>query len=213
MDMPVRLLAVLALLVGTALFVRLLRRRRRLAIGRAAHELALQFSPTDLFDLPRRYSHFVLPSAGHSPRAENVVYGHRERFQVRAFDFLFEVGHGPRRLARRCGALVAETDVHFPPVLLWHARDTEHPPLAAAWVTDRAGPWLLCAGEDFGPRVCEAFAAFADEPVSIQILGQTVLLSWPARWRPEQLPGMISRLVAAVENLSARARVDLKSPA
>jgi hypothetical protein len=32
-----------------------------------------------------------------------------------------------------------------------------------------------------------------------------VLLSWPARWRPEQFAGMVSRLEAAMQRLSARA--------
>jgi hypothetical protein len=182
----------------------LAQRRRRRLLARAAHQMGMKFSPADLFDLTRRYGGFVLASAGHSRRAENVLYGRYAGWPLRAFDFCFEAGHGPRRLARRYSVIVADTDLDLPPALMWHASDDEHPPLAARRSTGQIGAWRVVEGETFAPRLAEAFNSFAEDPMNIQTLGRSVILSLATRWEPRALPERIRKAVAALEALRER---------
>ena len=75
-------------------------RRRRRLLARVADEMEMRFSPDDPFDLTGRYSDFALSSAGHSQRAENVLYGQYEGWYLRVYDYHYEAGHGPRRARR-----------------------------------------------------------------------------------------------------------------
>ena len=104
----------------------LAQRHRRRLLARAAYEMGLKFSAADPFDVAARYRGFVLVPAGHSRRAENVLYGRCDGWSVRAFDFSYEAGHGPRRLARRYSVIVADTSLELPPALIWHAADLDH---------------------------------------------------------------------------------------
>ncbi len=182
----------------------LTQRRRRRRLARAAHEMGLKFSPDDPFDLARRYRDFVLTSAGHSRRAANVVHGQYQGWSLRAFDFSFEVGHGPSRRARRYSVLAAGARGELPPALLWHAADNEYPPLAVRRQQGRLGVWRVIHGWAFAPQLAEALADFAEEPLSAQTLGGCVILCSPARWHPRTLAQRIARTVAALESLRPR---------
>jgi hypothetical protein len=187
-------------------------RRRRTGLARLAYPLGLQYSEEDLFDLTGRYLGFVLPSAGHSPRAENVVYGRYGDWHLRAFDYHFEVGHGTRRLSRRYGVMAVDTDWDFPRALLWHVDDLGHAPLAAAQAGARIGPWQASGEGAFAAALAEAFSAFAAEPASIQTLQQTVMVFAPVRWKPSELAGRMDRLAAAMESLK-KSVAELTAPA
>lgn len=179
----------------------LAQRRRRRLLARAAHQMGLKFSPTDLFDIIRRYPEFVLASAGHSPRAENVIHGRCEGWNIRAFDFYFEAGHGPRRLARHYSVFAAEAGTDVPSALIWHGGDNEHVPLAAATSTARLGLWRVCWGGRFAPRLAEAFQRFAVEPVNVQTVRRSVILCSANVWKPKALPERIRQAVDALDNL------------
>ena len=182
----------------------LAQRRRRRLLARAAHEMGLKFSAADPFDIAERYPGFVLVPVGHSRRAENVLYGRCDGWSLRAFDFSYEAGHGPRRLARRYSVIVADTPLELPPALIWHAADFEYPPLAVRQSVAKQGVWRVVRGVEFAPRLAEAFNAFAEEPLSIQTLRRSVILALADRWQPAALPGRLRRTVAALESLQAR---------
>ncbi len=181
----------------------LAQRARRRLLARTADEMGLKFSAADLFHLTQRYPGFVLADAGHSPRAENVLYGRYEGWNLRAFDFWFEAGHGPRRVARRYSVLAAEANVDIPPALIWHAGDNEHTPLAARSAAGRVGPWRVVAGAALAPRLAEAFGPLAGEPLNVQTLGRSIILCSPAVWKAKVLPDRIRQAVAALEVLRA----------
>ena len=176
--------------------------RRRL-LARAAREMGLKFSSSDPFDVTARYSGCVLVPAGHSRRAENVLYGTCDGWRLKAFDFSYEAGHGPRRLARRYSVIIAETDRDLPDSLLWHAADHDHPPLAARGAVGRQGVWRVVNGADMAPRLAQAFHAFAEEPLNIQTLGRSVILALADQWKPGQLPDRLRRTVAGLEALQS----------
>ncbi len=181
-------------------------RRRRRLLAQAAHEMGMKFSPSDLFDVGQRYEGFVLIPVGHSRKAENVLYGSCEGWTLRAFDLSFEVGHGPRRLERRYSVIVAETTLDLPPALLWHAADYDHPPLAVRRTVGKQGVWGVVQGIDVAAALADAFNAFAEEPLSIQTVGRSVILALADRWQPRKLPERLRRTIAALETLQQRTR-------
>lgn len=177
--------------------------RRRRLMARVAHEMGMKFSAQDPFDLARRYSNFVLSSAGHSQRAENVLYGRYEGWYLRVFDYHLECGHGPRRLGRRYSIIVADTDLEVPSALMWHTGDAEHAPLAARSPVGRVGQWLVISGARFAPALAEAFADFADQPVDLQTNQGSVMLCSAARFKPMDLPAKMNSAVAGLSALKA----------
>ena len=180
-------------------------RCRRNLLARTAHEMGMKFSPSDPFDLTGRYGDFVVSSAGHSPRAENVIHGRYGGWSVRAYDYRYETGHGPRRVGRRYSILVAETGLDLPAALLWHVDDTEHLPLAAQRHVGQAGNWLLVAGADGAPALAAAFAAFGDRPVNIQVRRGSVMLCSAERFKPRDLRARLDEAVSALAALRERA--------
>jgi len=181
-----------------------LQRRRRIRLARVAYGMELRFSARDPFELTRRYSSFVLPSAGHSPRAENVIYGRHKGWHLRAFDYRFEAGHGPRRLVRRYSVIVADTDLPLPPVLMWSVADTDHLPLAVRNPLEQLGGWLVISGEQSAALLAEAFAEFQKEPVDLQVDGGSVMLSSADPWKPADLAARMDQAAAGLELLRAR---------
>lgn len=177
-------------------------RRRRLA--GAAHGTGMLFSISDPFDLPRRHRGFLLFSGGHSPIAENVMYGRRGGLNVRVFDFTFEAGHGPSRLSRRYGVISTETDLNLPEVLLWPFGDTEHAPLLVRQATERAMDWLVVAGRAWAGMVAEAFAELAGEPVGIEIAGGVVVVCRAGGWPAGSILDETDKVVQAVDKLRRR---------
>lgn len=184
----------------------LTQRRRRRRLARFAHETDLRFSADATFDLVGRYGDFVLVSAGHSPRVENELAGRRKGWQFRVFDYHFEAGHGPGRVLRRYSVMMADADVDLPRTLLWHGADVQQAPLAARYPSRRAGPWYLIDGQARAEAVAEALGDLADEPVSAQTRGRSVMLCCARRLRPADasrwIDAAVTALTAAKDRLS-----------
>ncbi len=179
----------------------LLQHRRTYALGRTAHEKSMRFSPEDPFDVSRRYANFALIGGGHSPRAANVTYGRVGQVGVRVFDFCYELGHGTRRITRRCNVVVVEADFDIPPVLLWSDRDAALGPLAARRRSGHVRCWSYSGRSAVAATVADACSSLAGRAVSIETKGSTLMISGPASRgrdgyivRPEQVPPIIDSL-------------------
>ena len=157
------------------------RRRRVASLARRAHEKGMRFVPGDPFDVPRRYARFELIRCGHSAHADNVTHGRIDGWPVRAFDFRFEVGHGTRRLTRQYGVVVAETDLSLPAVLMWHEKDLDGGPLTARQCDRRKRPWLYLGDEEVASRLADSAEPLAEQGLSIQTSGSSLMLCLPAR--------------------------------
>ncbi|MDY7009592.1 MAG: hypothetical protein SVV80_02420 [Planctomycetota bacterium] len=190
------------------------RRRRLMGLARTANEMGMRFSPDDPFGLTKHYSGFVLASAGHSGRAENVVFGRYDGrdpqtrnnasgvpWMLRAFDYCFEVGHGTRRLSRRYGVIAADTDLDLPDLLMWSSEDSEHVPLAAGRPLGRSGQWMVITGMEFARTMTEAFSNYSDRPIDLQIDNGSVMICSPVRWKPAELAAELARAVECLQRL------------
>ena len=171
---------------------------RRQAYARAAHAAGLLFAAADPFDVTSRYAGFVLCQAGHSFRAENVMHGRQAGWLLRAFDYRFEIGHGPGRQTRRYSVIAAETPLALSPALLWHEQDPLLP-LAARLAQRRVGPWRIVEGQ--GERLIEALAALADEPLHVYARPGCLVLACARRWSADQMLDRIQRTAATLESL------------
>ena len=183
----------------------LAQRFRDRGLIRAAQRLGLRYARRDPFELTRRYRGFVLASAGHSPRAENVLHGQYERFHVRAFDYRYEAGHGPGRRARRYGVIVADVGVDLAPAVLWHERDAEQAPLAACTGAGKAGPWRIARGGAFAKRLADVLASLGAEPVNVETLGQSVMIYTPRRIRTRRIGPAVQAVAACLSDVRALA--------
>jgi hypothetical protein len=179
---------------GVLAWLGLAGRLRQRRMGRLWHELGLKFSAGDPFDVSNRYCQSVLCGAGHSPKAENVAHGRYAGWQLRAFDYRFEVGHGPGRQTRRYTVIVADWDADLPDVLLWNAADAENAPLAARLPCGELGPFLVAHGADFAPALARAFAALEGEPVSIQATRRFLMVWSPATWNPARFRQVVKKV-------------------
>ena len=204
-----------ALLIGLAVLAWLgvANRLRRRRLARAANELGMSFSPNDPFALAQRHSSFALASAGHSPRAGNVIYGRREGWPVRAFDYHFEAGHGPGRLARLYCVIVVDVEFELPEMLMWHEDDAEDAPLAAQQAPQRVRKWMVTAGGETAAALAEAFEPFADEPVNVETHGGSLMLLWARRWHGRDLPARMDQAAAALKALCPRPEAEEASVA
>ncbi|OPX22660.1 MAG: hypothetical protein B1H04_04700 [Planctomycetales bacterium 4484_123] len=193
------LLGALAVGLGVLGWLGFAQRRRRRGLMRAAHHMGLKFSPEDPFELSQRYPGFVLASAGHSQRAENVLYGQHRGWLVRLCDYSFETGHGTQRTARRYSLMVVDTDMELPATLMWHIQDAAQIPLEAAGPAARVGPWLVTGEVAFAAVLAEAFAELGEQlPVSIQTSRRFIMLCSARRLRPAELEGWLASAVAGL---------------
>jgi len=173
-------------------------RRRRRRLARFAHETDLRFAAGESFDLIGRYGDFVVVTAGHSPRVENVLAGARKGWQFRVFDYHFESGHGPGRVLRRYSVMIADTDADLPEALLWHGDDLEQAPLAARFPSRRVGPWYVTDGAEHAQAIADAMLPLGDDPVSIQTRGRSVMLCRARPLRPAEAMEWVAAAVAAL---------------
>ena len=125
---------------------------------------------------------------------------------MRAFDYRFEAGHGPRRLVRRYSVIVSDTDLDAPATLLWHEQDADHVPLAVQNPLGKLQPWLVVSGKSFAAALAGAFAEFAGEPVDLQADRRAVLLCSARRWRAADFAARIEQAAAGLTRLQARSR-------
>ncbi|MCK4624807.1 MAG: BatA domain-containing protein [Phycisphaerae bacterium] len=197
------LILILALGVGIVVLIWMgwSRRRRLNMLSRKAGEMGMRFSANDPFDMARRHSGFILASAGHSGRAENIIHGRYDGWHLRAFDYYFEVGHGSRRLSRRYSVIAADTDLDLGDVLMWSDDDTDNVPLIARTPTGRIGQWMVISGMEFAETVADAFSDYHDQPVDLQINNRSVIICSPVRWKPAQLAGELARAVKCLHRL------------
>lgn len=197
------LLGSLAAGIGALAYLGLSQRRRRLRLAQVAHHLGMRFSASDPFQISHRYGGFVLSSAGHSPLADNVIYGRYEGWNLRAFDYRFEAGHGTQRMVRRYSVIVADTDLVLPRTLLWHAQDDELLPLAVGRACEPAGPWAVVEGGPDAPAVAKAFAEFAAEPVNLQTDGSTVIVYSARRRKASEIAPLLGQVARGLSRLEA----------
>jgi hypothetical protein len=192
------LLCVLAIAVVSFLVMGVRHARRAQILAGFAYDQGLRFSREDSLGIVRAYRGYALIRSGHSPRASSVIHGHVEGRQVRAFDFRYEAGHGPKRICRNYHVVVVSGPSELPPAILWNVRDAAWTPLEVQPSTWRSGDWL-CQGSD---RVVQAARRRLGEEllemgVSVQVAGRDILLCAPAgRWSRRFLP-----LGASVEAL------------
>lgn len=190
----------LALLVGAVVAfvvigIRQRLRRRRLAAQ--CQNLGLEFTPIDPFDVAKCFFDFVLISAGHSGRAENVAHGRIGGNRLRVFDFLYEIGHGIRRVVRRYSVVIVEPNRRLADVLMWNENDLHSAPLAVGEATQPVGPWI-CSGDDTAARrLADAAGNLAQLAASMQVVRDTLLVCAPARG----LGGVYGQLLEAVGDL------------
>ena len=154
-------------------------RRRRLA--RVGRQLGLEFAAADPFDIAQGFGDFALFSAGHSPRAENVSHGRSGRWRVRAFDFLYEVGHGIHRHTRYTSAVMAEIGSGLGDVTLWDGRDAVDAPLTVRQSRVMRGGRLCDGSEEAVQRLANACGDLVDLHVSAEIHREFLVLCAPVR--------------------------------
>ena len=186
----VLLVGVLVASAVSFLVMGLLHHLRTGALARRAHEMAMQFSRDDPFDLPRILSDFALVASGHSPRAENVTYGHLDGRVARAFDFRYEVGHGTGRMTRHYSVITVEARQELDSMLMWHEDDAPAAPISLRLANRRLGRWLYqgsrSSTEAFG-QVC----ANLDRPLCMETRGKLAMVFIAVRGHGQAYVGRI----------------------
>jgi len=188
------------------------RARRRMLrakiLAHLAHDRGLRFDARDPFGLPGVYRDFALLSAGHSPQAENVAYGHVDGAAVKTFDFRCECGHGIRRVVRHYHAMIVEPPQQLlPAVLMWPEADIAAAPMNLQRRHWRLANWLG-TGDRHRAVVLQERMALGDV-LGVESCGQAVML-WG---RVDAAGGPESILPQTAAVLSAICEVDGPSPA
>lgn len=148
-------------------------------MAQAAHRMNMRFSRDDIFDVPSRYG-FLLPMhTGHSAQANNVIYGRLGSLPFRAFDFRYEIGHGPRRQTRKYHVTVVETEHGLPSLTLWSDLDSQQAPLESLPAQFHQGCWSCRGDEALAQRLAKALADAPPEALSLQAAGNVLMLCAP----------------------------------
>lgn len=200
------LLFVAALIGAVAMFAaagsRQRQRRRRLA--HLAQRLGLEFSATDPFAIAQLHSDFTLVTAGHGARALNVAHGSLDNWRVRAFTFIYEVGHGLRRAARSYSVVVAEIDPGLDRALVWHRQALAQAPLQAGVDGHVVAEWFCTGSEATAERLAEACGAFGDLPVSAEVAREWLMLFVPTGPDERAYTKLLELLPGACRDLCGR---------
>ncbi len=173
-----------ALLVGAVvafLIIGIRQRLRRRRLAAQCRNVGLEFAPTDPFDVAQCFFDFVLISAGHSGRAENVAHGRVGGNRLRVFDFLYEIGHGIRRVVRRYSVVIVEPKGRLGDVLMWNEGDIHSAPLAIGEATQPVGPWVCSGDAAAARRLANAAGSLSQLAASMQVVRNTLLVCAPAR--------------------------------
>jgi hypothetical protein len=194
------LMAFLALAAALLTGVGLDQRRRRGRLARLAEQLGLRLSVRDFMNLPARYARCLLMQAGHSAYAQNILFGRLKNCFLRAFDYRFELGHGPQRQASRLTVVAGETQRWRPTTAIWRDR-----PATAALVCMEgltAAPddsrWV---GDEASAR--ELLASWPGDlgPVTLLTAGRAVLAACPGSLSPQSLDVLLHSAADWVEGL------------
>ena len=179
----------------------MVRRTRRLA--RAAHERGMRFFRDDPYDVPRRYAGSAVISAGHSPRANNVIDGRFNGRPVRAFDFRCELGHGTRRMTRHYAVMAFEADRASEPLLMWQTSEEETPPLAARSPDGQLGRWQYRGNRRLAEALASSCEGLGDAPVSMEVRGTALIAAAAAKGRSPDCSARFRQIEAAARAWAA----------
>jgi len=205
------LVGVLAVSVVAFLVMGLRQSRRTRALARAAHGSGFRFAQDDPFDLPQRYARFAVIGCGHSVRACNVMYGRVGGWAVRAFDLGFELGHGTRRIVRKCRATVLETDVSLPRAWLWRLDMLGFIPHLVWLQHGRAGPWAYGGAQQHAMDLANLCSPLLETAIGLEACGTVLMVCEPFSGRDDlplsglmQMPSVIDAMRKYTDAGSAR---------
>ncbi len=185
-----------------AMGVRQRRRRRRLA--RLAGELGLSFSPSDPFALVRRHEAFALMQAGHDAQVDNVLFGPLGGWRARAFDYRYEIGHGPHRLIRRFSVVAVDGPEGLGEGLVWREPQGCPAPLPVEGARVVEGAWRADAGgERLARRVVAAWPGGFDGALGLECRAGQLLLSVPGALGRGQWAQLLAAVGGLLEALSS----------
>ncbi len=174
---------------------------RTARFAREAHRLEMRFSAADPFDVPRRYAGFALTSRGHGPAAHNVTHGRVAGRPLRAYEFRYEIGHGPRRTARHYHVVVIESAERVPEVLMWNDADAAFAPLSLSDSPKRLACWTYRGDDAAASAVGYACDALADRGVSMESRGRALMLCEPAGRKRRQYGELVDTAAATMDAL------------
>ncbi|NLF29859.1 MAG: hypothetical protein GX591_03105 [Planctomycetes bacterium] len=201
--MQALLVAVLAVGLGTCMAMLLAmgaaQRRRRRQLARLADRCGLRFSWRDPFGLVQRYGACRLMQAGHSGYVDGVLHGQFRGWNVRMFDFHFEVGHGPRRLVRRYCVIASELPEALGPAFVWRGGDKA---MAAPLPSARRleGDWYGSGDAALSRAVCRAWGS--SRSVIVECVGRLALFATGDRLSGVQRLAQLSDVVDCLEQLA-----------
>jgi len=177
-------------------------RRRTRRLARQAHEAGLRFFAEDPFDIPRAYADFAVMGSGHSLKASNVTYGRVEGMPVRAFDFRYELGHGTRRLTKRCDVIVIDSDAPVPALLMWPDGSGELPFAISGPGDGRAGPWRYAGAAALAEALAGDGQGLSGDELSIEARSARVMVCRRARRRDGHVQQLrqVAGIVRAIQH-------------
>ena len=175
-------------------FLGLGQRRRARVLGRLANRAKMRFSREDQFDIPQIYRELVLFGSGHSRCASNVTFGRFAEKRIYACDFHYEIGHGMRRSTRHYGVILADAQIDLPSVLMWNELDAVAAPLEVLKPDGRVRRWSYVGDGDLAAVLAEACIELADQAVSIQTAGSTLMMCMPIRSSGQNYTDMFAAL-------------------
>jgi len=175
--------------------------RRTNLLARKAHEMDLHFSPSDPFDVPRRYGGFDLISRGHGPRAYNVTHGHICGVPVRAFDFRYEVAHATRRTTRHYSVIVVQIRMALGKLLMWHVDDAQAAPLSSGISARRVGKWMCRGDLALARALAEADGPLGDQTASVEVRNDMMMFCIPIEKRCSDYTTSLGRLDRVLERI------------
>ena len=177
------------------------------SLARKAHGMEFHFSPSDMFDVPRRYGGFALISNGHGPRAYNVTHGHICSAPVRAFDFRYEVGHATRRVTRHYAVIVVKVPRALGQVVMWNVDDDQAPPMLSSFGSRSMGKWICRGDMELASAVAEACSPLVDQCISAEVRNDTIMLCLPIVKRRQDYTlsmGHIDSILGRIEEYCAK---------
>ena len=178
--MAILTVALLATVVSfLVMAIRQLRWSRRLE--RQCLHRGLHFDRDDPFAIPSGGAKLALMSSGHSPRARNVAHGCLNADELRAFEFSYEVAHGPRRMTCWHSVVTLNVEADAGDVLMWHDSDADFAPMDVRQIDGHVGTWSFVGDAETAGRLAEADADLRAMDLSVQYCDGVLAVS--GLWR------------------------------